>query len=98
MALYDVPAMIDYVLNNTKMLSLAYIGHSQGNLVAFAGLSVNKIPSSKINILIALGPVSTLKYITSPIKYIAPLWKDAEVSKAVTSCFFVMVYKISVMT
>ena len=80
MALYDLPAMIDYVLNITKMASLGYIGHSQGTMIAFAGSSVNKELARKMNVLIALGPVSTVKYITSPIRYLAPLSKDTEVS------------------
>jgi lysosomal acid lipase/cholesteryl ester hydrolase len=79
MALYDLPAMIYYVLNATKMSSLGYIGHSQGTMMAFADSSVNTELASKLNVLIALGPVSTVKYITSPIRYIAPLSRDVEV-------------------
>lgn len=79
MALYDLPAMIDYVLNTTKMASLGYIGHSQGTMMPFAGLSVYKELASKVNVLIALGPVATVGNITSPIRYLAPLSRDAEV-------------------
>lgn len=80
MALYDLPAMVDYVLNMTKMPSLGYVAHSQGTLIAFTGSSVSKELTSKINVLIALGPVATVKYIESPIRYLAPLSRDAEVS------------------
>ena len=82
MALYDLPAMISYVLSTTKMSSLGYIGHSQGTMIAFAGSSVYKDLASKMNVLIALGPVSTVKYITSPIRYLAPLSRDTEVSNS----------------
>ena len=81
MALFDLPAMIDYVLNTTKMSSLGYIGHSQGTMMAFSGTSVNSDLASKLNVLIALGPVSTVKYITSPIRYLAPISRDTEVRK-----------------
>ena len=80
MALNDLPAMVDYVLNTTKMPSLGYVGHSQGSLIAFTGTSVSKELTSKINVLIGLGPVATVKYIESPIRYLAPLSGDIEVS------------------
>ena len=87
-ALYDLPATVDYVLNATGMTSLGYVGHSQGTLVGFAGFSVNQQLADKVNIFIALGPVSTVKNMTSPIKYIAPFAKDVEViSYLIVSCF-----------
>ena len=78
-ALYDLPASLDYVLNFTGMESLGYVAHSQGTLIGFAEFSVNKELASKVNIFIALGPVSSVKSITSPIRYIAPFTKDVEV-------------------
>ena len=42
MAAYDLPAMVDYVLNITKKEHLYYVGHSQGTMMAFAGLSENE--------------------------------------------------------
>ena len=87
MAIYDLPAMVDYVLKVTGMASLGYIGHSQGTMMGFAEFSVNKELASKVDIFIALAPVATLKYMTSPIGYIAPLAKDAEVCNLVeNSC------------
>ena len=51
MARYDLPANIDFVLNITTGFDrLHYIGHSQGNLIAFIHLSTN--PSyKKVNYL-----------------------------------------------
>lgn len=79
MAVFDLPAMIDYVLNATKFSSLSYIAHSQGSLIAFTQTSINKELAKKLNLLIALGPISTVKYITSPIRYLSPLAEGFEV-------------------
>ena len=63
MADYDIPAMIDFVLKETKKPKLTYIGHSQGSLQMFAHLSSNPEFIKKLNIFIALGPVGTIKNI-----------------------------------
>ena len=85
MARYDLPAMLNYVPNTTKMALLPYIGHSQGTLMAFAEFSINKDLARKVNVFIALDPVATAKYITSPIKYLAPILKDPEVCEDIRS-------------
>lgn len=58
MAKYDTPAQIDYILNNTGVAKLAYIGHSQGTTSMFTALAegfgeIHK----KVNIFVALAPV-----------------------------------------
>ena len=35
---YDVPSVIDYILNTTGYYSLTYVGHSQGTTQMFAAL------------------------------------------------------------
>lgn len=39
LAMYDLPAMVDYVRAQTGFDKVAYIGHSQGNAIAFIALS-----------------------------------------------------------
>lgn len=39
MAEYDLPAMINYILQVTKRKQIVYIGHSQGSLIGFAKFS-----------------------------------------------------------
>lgn len=51
MAEYDLPAMIDYVLNTTGQKQLSYIGHSQGTTTAFALLSQNPEYNAKVSII-----------------------------------------------
>ncbi len=39
MAEYDIPAMVEYILDVTGNTELSYVGHSQGTLIAFAKFS-----------------------------------------------------------
>jgi len=59
-AQYDLPAVVDYVLNYTKTSKLFYIGHSQGATIGFAGFQNNEKLASKIKLFVALAPVTYL--------------------------------------
>ncbi|XP_055926655.1 gastric triacylglycerol lipase-like [Argiope bruennichi] len=78
MAEYDIPSMIDLILNVTGKKNLTYIGHSQGTTVAFALLSQKAEYNEKINMFIALAPVTTVGHITSAIRYLAPFTPDVD--------------------
>ncbi|KAG8180335.1 hypothetical protein JTE90_016369 [Oedothorax gibbosus] len=78
MAEFDLPAMIDYILQETKQEKLFYIGHSQGTSQAFAMLSENVQYNEKIKLFIALAPVTTVGHLKSAIKYLAPFTGDLE--------------------
>eukprot|EP00927_Polykrikos_kofoidii_P054365 TRINITY_DN48790_c0_g1_i1.p1 TRINITY_DN48790_c0_g1~~TRINITY_DN48790_c0_g1_i1.p1 ORF type:complete len:434 (-),score=69.29 TRINITY_DN48790_c0_g1_i1:65-1333(-) len=67
MALWDLPANVDYVLKATGRSSVSYVGHSQGTIQAFAGFSRNAELSSKIDLFVALAPVAFVDHMTSPI-------------------------------
>ncbi|XP_067128716.1 gastric triacylglycerol lipase-like [Centruroides vittatus] len=71
-AKYDLPAMIEFALNLTNQSQLYYVGHSQGNTVAFALLS-ERPDYDKIKVVVALAPFATVRYVISPIRYLAPL-------------------------
>ncbi|KAF8771251.1 gastric triacylglycerol lipase-like [Argiope bruennichi] len=71
MGYYDVPAMIDYVLNMTGEKQLSYIGHSQGTADCFVMLSERPEYNQKIKIFIALAPISSVGYMKNPIRFIA---------------------------
>ncbi|GFY67884.1 hypothetical protein TNIN_366361 [Trichonephila inaurata madagascariensis] len=76
MGAYDLPAMIDHVLNVTNQDQLAYIGHSQGTTAAFALLSENPEYNKKVKVFIALAPVASGIHITNVVSYLAPFSRD----------------------
>lgn len=58
-ALYDIPDSINYVLQETKVDKLTYIGFSQGTAQAFASVSINPDLNDKIEKVIAISPATT---------------------------------------
>lgn len=79
MAKYDLPAMIDYIIEQTGNKEIYYAGHSQGTEQAFAGFSLDPGLGKKVKTFFALAPVGNLSGVESPIRYLAPFAKDIEV-------------------
>nr|XP_021146983.1 LOW QUALITY PROTEIN: lipase member M-like [Columba livia] len=67
MAMYDLPAMIHFVLQKTRQKQIYYVGHSQGCTIAFIAFSSMPELAQKINMFFALAPAVTVKYAKSPI-------------------------------
>jgi lysosomal acid lipase/cholesteryl ester hydrolase len=78
MAEFDLPAMIDFVLNATGHDQLYYVGHSQGTAAAFALLSKSPEYNDKMKLFVAMAPVTTVGSIKSAIKYLAPFTSEVE--------------------
>nr|XP_022321183.1 lysosomal acid lipase/cholesteryl ester hydrolase-like isoform X2 [Crassostrea virginica] len=78
MAKYDLPAMIDYIIEQTGNKEIYYAGHSQGTEQAFAGFSLDPGLGKKVKTFFALAPVGNLSGVESPIRYLAPFAKDIE--------------------
>ncbi|KAL0482573.1 triacylglycerol lipase [Acrasis kona] len=60
MARYDFVSQINYVLDHTKSKQLSYVGHSQGTTQAFAAMCMFPFMQKKINLFVALAPVTRL--------------------------------------
>jgi len=61
MGLYDLPAEIDFILNQTNQKQLSYVGHSQGTTQFFIGLTMKYAYfKEKVNVFVALAPVARL--------------------------------------
>ncbi|XP_037912093.1 lipase 3-like isoform X3 [Hermetia illucens] len=95
MAVYDIPAEIDYIYDIKAEESymnylddrgssddLLYIGHSMGTTMAFALLSSRPEYNNKIMAAFALAPVAFMSHVKSPIRFLAPFSKDIEQSKS----------------
>lgn len=68
---YDVPGTIAYVRAITNSSTVGWIGHSQGTLIMFGLLSERPEYADVVKPFIALAPVASIGYITSPIRYLA---------------------------
>jgi len=63
--------MINFILNETKMPQLYYVGHSMGTLTAFALFSDNVEFSKKVQKFYALAPIMEVKNIKGTFKDLA---------------------------
>jgi len=63
----DIPATVDYILGVTGLPELTYVGHSQGATIGLACFSNNITIASKINLIVALAPVTYLANQGSPL-------------------------------
>lgn len=63
---YDLPAMIDYVLAQTNQQKLQYAGHSQGTTSFFVMASERPEYNDKIISMQALAPVAFMSNLRSP--------------------------------
>lgn len=74
MGYYDLPAVIDTVLNASGATNLTAIGHSQGNTMFYVLGSERREYNAKINVLIALAPVAFLHHAPPPLAVLMQLW------------------------
>ncbi|XP_035443509.2 lipase 1 [Spodoptera frugiperda] len=67
---YDVPAMIDHVLNVTGMEKIIYLGHSMGSTSFFTMMSMKPEYNDKISFCVAMGAAVYLENV-KPIAKLA---------------------------
>ncbi len=68
----DLPAGIDYILDQTEKKKLIYIGHSQGTTIFYVLLSSKPEYNEKIFFQLSAAPIGSISHTTSPIRYFAP--------------------------
>ncbi|XP_061491394.1 lipase member M-like isoform X2 [Rhineura floridana] len=62
MAMYDLPAMINFALKKTGQKQLYYVGYSQGTTLGFIAFSAIPELAQKIKMFFALAPVTIVKH------------------------------------
>ncbi|XP_014362640.2 lipase 3, partial [Papilio machaon] len=76
---YDLPAMIDYVLKDTGVTKVQYIGFSQGTTAFWVMASTRPEYNNKISAMHALAPIAFISHIKSPlIKTLGPFTNSLE--------------------
>jgi len=75
-AKFDLPAMIDKILNVTGFRQINFVGHSMGTTSAFALLSTQPKYNNIIRTVYAMAPVARVTNIRSPIRDLAPFLKS----------------------
>lgn len=73
LGIYDLPAIIDYILNTTRHEKIIYIGHSEGTTQFFVMASEKHWYNSKISLMIGLAPAAFTGNISGPIKRLAKM-------------------------
>ncbi|CAG9134874.1 unnamed protein product [Plutella xylostella] len=74
--LFDLPAMIDHILNITEKEKLYYVGHSQGTTAFFVMTSLRPEYNRKVSMMFALAPVAWMKNAKSPlVRMFSPAYK-----------------------
>ncbi|XP_061491385.1 lipase member M-like isoform X2 [Rhineura floridana] len=66
-AIYDIPATINFILQKTKQEKLYFIGHSQGGTSGFIAFSVLPHLAKKIKLVMTFAPVYTLVGVNGPV-------------------------------
>ena len=77
---YDLPAMINKVLETTSQEQLVYIGHSMGTTGFLAMASSKPEMQSKILQAHLLAPAAFMEHIRSPVRIIAPYANEIKVN------------------
>lgn len=77
---YDLPAMIDYIIEETRVPKLQYIGFSQGTTVFWVLMTTRPEYNNKISAMQALAPVAYLGNVKSPlIRFLGTFTNSLEV-------------------
>ncbi|XP_023786083.1 lipase member M-like [Cyanistes caeruleus] len=71
MAVYDLPAMVDFILMQSEQEKLFYIGHAQGSTLGFIAFSSLPHLAEKIKLFFALAPLYTFRHARGPVLKLA---------------------------
>ncbi|XP_044254643.1 lipase 3-like [Tribolium madens] len=72
---YDIPTMIDFVLEQTGKDNLFHIGHSQGTTTFYVMTSMRPDYNAKIKAHFSLAPIAYMNHMTSPLMHLIAFWE-----------------------
>ena len=81
---FDIPAMIDYVLEKTGQEKLHYVGHSMGTTGFMVTMNYKPEYADKVKMANLLAPVAYVENMQSPLRLIAPFTDEIEVCDGAT--------------
>lgn len=81
MAQYDLPAIINKVLDTTNEQRVFYVGHSMGTTTLMAMTNLHPEINDKIILASLLAPVAFVEHMRSPLALIAPFANILEVNE-----------------
>jgi len=74
MALYDLPAYLEYIINTTGFEKVDYVGHSQGTMIFYLNFIMDSTFLTKyVDKFVALGSVFTLNGATNASRFVRVL-------------------------
>jgi len=66
MGQYDIPAVLEHIVQTTGNEKISYVGHSQGTTQMFYGLAeYQDYYKTRLNLFVALGPVTKITHCQS---------------------------------
>ena len=80
MAKYDLPTMLEYVLQTTGQEEMFYAGHSMGTTTFMVMNSLDQSWADKVELAVLLAPIGYVEHMASPIKYLVPFLGVIDVS------------------
>lgn len=79
MAVYDLSAIIDYILTKTKQDKIIYVGHSQGSTILLALLSERPEYNQKISSAHLMATTAIIRHYNPILNLILPNLDDIQV-------------------
>jgi pimeloyl-ACP methyl ester carboxylesterase len=78
MGKYDVPAVLNYILDKTGEEKIFYVGHSMGSTMFIIAMSEHPELNDKIRLMVGVGPAIYVHNMVSPIRLLAPFWDSID--------------------
>lgn len=75
---FDMPAVVDYILNETGFSQVGLLTTSQGTTSSLVFLSMRPEYNDKVNIFVGYAPVGNITHFTSPIRLLIPFAEEVK--------------------